>query len=118
MLGSAALPSCGGTCPPRNSCGQAITWLYVLARYSSSPVPVPGQTRPSGFCYSENDMASQTKLLLCGLRALLLALALRFGGAVIHARQAPAAPPPSDSKAGLDADCLAASREALTRIPP
>ena len=61
-------------------------------------------------------MASQTKLLLFRLRALLLALALLFGGAVVHAQQAAVAPPPSDSKAGMDADFIAAANEVLGQM--
>ena len=71
---------------------------------------------PVGFCYSENDMNSRLKPTFDGLRALFLSLALLFGGAAVRAQQAAVAPPASDSKAGTDADFIAAANEVLGQM--
>ena len=74
------------------------------------------QTAPSGFCYSENDMAPHWKRVYFGLRALFLSLALFFGCAAVHAQEAAVAPPSADSKPATDAEFIAAADEVLGQM--
>src|ERR1700687_345101 len=74
------------------------------------------QTAPSGFCYSENDMAPHWKRAYFGLRALFLSLALFFGCAAVHAQEAAVAPPSADSKPATDAEFIAAADEVLGQM--
>jgi hypothetical protein len=73
-------------------------------------------TAQSGFCYSENDMASHWKHFSFGLRSLFLSLALLLGGTPVHAQQAAVAPAPADSKPASDADFIAAADEVLGQM--
>ena len=61
-------------------------------------------------------MASHLKHAYFGLHALVLSLVLFLGGAVVHAQEAAAAPPSTDSKPATDAEFIAAADEVLGQM--
>jgi len=76
----------------------------------------PQPAAHSGFCYSENDMATRLKHVYSALRASLFGLALLHAGVVVHAQETSVASPPADSKASSDADFMAAADEVLGKM--
>jgi len=73
-------------------------------------------TIQSGFCYSENDMASHLKRTSFRMRALFLSFALFAGVIAAQAQQAAVAPPSADAKPATDADFIAAADEVLGQM--
>jgi hypothetical protein len=88
----------------------------LAARYSSLAFSSAFQTAQSGFCYSENDMASHLKRPFFGLHALLLSFALFAGGPAVRAQEAVVAPPAAESKPTTGADFIAAADEVLGQM--
>src|SRR5258708_5783412 len=83
------------------------------------PRSPPARSRPatpSGFCYSQTDMAYQLKCVFFVLRALFLSLALLLGGVAVHAQEAAVAPRSADSRPPTDADFMAAADEVLGQM--
>jgi hypothetical protein len=70
----------------------------------------------SGFCYSENDMASRLTRTPFSLRALFLSLALFLGGVGVRAQEAAVAPHPLESKPATNAEFIAAADEVLGQM--